>query len=96
MSRIGLTGYPLGQRIMHSRSRTVWPSRIRLDCLGNRVDPGTPVFAAQQLVRFIVADHFLCLRIPGQCAPQFHRDVREDAARGGDVALLDVRHGLAA
>src|SRR5262249_29532645 len=61
-----------------------------------RVHPGLTVGPAQQPVRFLIPLDDLPGRVPGQGAVQALRQVREDAARGRDVAFLDVGDRAAA
>src|SRR5688500_10858849 len=58
--------------------------------------PFTAVWARQQTLDLIVTDDLPRRRIDADGPAELHRDVRQDTARGGDVALLDVRRRLRA
>src|SRR6202034_1894936 len=54
------------------------------------------IFLAQQCVCLGISDHELLLWIPRQASAQLHRVVRQNARRGRNLALLDVRGRTAA
>src|SRR5262249_14873733 len=58
--------------------------------------PRFAVFAFEQFVRFLVADHLFPVAVPRQRAAQLLRNVAEDADRRRDVSLFDVGDRLAA
>src|SRR5215204_3680123 len=80
-------------RLDPGRSANVCPIRVPSDRLGLRVNPRAAVRPAEQFIRLLVADHPLLPRVPGKRPAELLRDVGQDAARGRDVALLDVGYG---
>ena len=61
-----------------------------------RMDPRCSVRSTETLVGFVVVGDALLFAIPLQRSPQFHRQIRHDAARAGDVPLFDIRDRSAA
>src|SRR6266498_1975523 len=58
--------------------------------LRGRMAPWLPVSACEALGRVAVVDHQAFLGVVNNRPAEVHREVGEEAARGGDVALLDV------
>ena len=55
--------------------------------------PRLPVRPPQQAVGFFIADDLLFLGVPRQSAAELNGEIRQNAARGRDVAFLDVGDG---
>ena len=47
---------------------------------------------AEQAVGLVVAGHAPRLFVPGERAPELHPQIGQNAARGGDMTLLDIGH----
>src|SRR5258706_3892995 len=71
-------------------------NRPEISLIADRVDPGSAIRAGEVVVGVVVADDLTFDGIPGEAAPELHREVCQDARGSGDVALFDVGDGLAA
>ena len=58
--------------------------------------PRRAIRPGEKFVRFVVAHDLARRRVPRKGAAELRGQIREDARGAGDVALLDVRDGLAA
>src|SRR5579883_3672136 len=58
--------------------------------------PGRTIFALQHTIGLFIADHLLLFGIPLERSSECKRVVGQNARRGRDVALLDIRDGPAA
>src|SRR5271157_55796 len=66
------------------------------DRLDLRVNQGLAIGSAQEPVGFVIVADSPLLGVPGERSPELQREVGEDAARGRNVAFLDVGHRFAA
>src|SRR6478672_10395857 len=93
----GAHPFPIRRRTRGSRPWLPSAAAPRLKTASpRRVHPRRPVRPLQPLVRLLVADDLVLRRVPRQRPAELLAEVRQDAARRRDVALLDVGHRLAA
>src|SRR5580698_2477310 len=84
----------LSFRIMHPMRASESPKILNLCRI--RMDPWRAVRTLEQPVGLFIANDALLSRVPGQSSVQLHRDIREDAARRGNIRLLDIGDGFGA